>query len=346
MNSTSRLQYVHVNYPEPHLARMRQILAAHPQVKSLFGPTPSTFFIVVAVVAAQLGISLAMPSLPWWAVFVAGYTIGAIANHALFVLIHDCTHNLVFKTSRANSWLQIFANLPIIFPSAMSFRVYHIKHHLYQGDMTLDADLPRPFEAKLVGNSFLGKATWFLFFFVSQITRVPYLKSIRMFDRWIVTNWVIELSFLAALTYWAGPKAFGYLAISSIFSVGLHPLGARWIQEHYVVHEKQETYSYYGPLNTVALNVGYHNEHHDFMNVAWSRLPKVRAMAPEFYDTLYWHRSWSKLLWRFLSDPQLSLYSRVIREGRPAKVTAAAEPGLVLERRAQAESTSAAAPVN
>ena len=108
------------------------------------------------------------------------------------------------------------------------------------------------------------------------------------------------------------------LVASFFFSVGFHPVGARWVQEHYTLDSAQETYSYYGPLNLVALNVGYHNEHHDFPNIPWNRLPRLKALAPEFYDTLKSHRSWTRLWLQFLVNPQYNLFSRVERaqEGR------------------------------
>ena len=103
---------------------------------------------------------------------------------------------------------------------------------------------------------------------------------------------------------------------SFLFSIGLHPLGARWIQEHYLTSAPQETYSYYGKLNIVALNVGYHNEHHDLPSVPWNKLPHMKAMAPEWYDSLASHTSWAALLWRFLTDRDLSLFSRMLRRNR------------------------------
>jgi len=43
------------------------------------------------------------------------------------------------------------------------------------------------------------------------------------------------------------------------------------------------------------------------------RLPRVRALARDYYDSLHYHRSWTKLFLRFLFDPSVTLFSRVVR---------------------------------
>ena len=49
------------------------------------------------------------------------------------------------------------------------------------------------------------------------------------------------------------------------FPSGCIRSGARWVQEHFTLDPEQETFDYYGPLNVGSrLNIGYHNEHHDF----------------------------------------------------------------------------------
>jgi fatty acid desaturase len=48
-------------------------------------------------------------------------------------------------------------------------------------------------------------------------------------------------------------------------------------------------------------------------SIPWNNLPKLRAMAPEFYSNLKYHSSWSRLLFQFVFDRRYSLYSRVER---------------------------------
>jgi sphingolipid delta-4 desaturase len=325
--ATHPLEYSFSKEREPHLGRMKAILAKHPEVSKLTGPTPTTIVYLLGIVGMQLGLAVALgqTDAPWWLSLLLAYTIGAFANHALWVLIHEATHNLIFKKSSWNCWAAIIANFPIVFPSAISFRIYHIQHHLHQGDPRRDADLPLEAEARFVGQSFFRKALWLLIFPISQSFRVQYLEGIRFWSPWVVTNMVAQVALLVTMYALGGWTGLFYLTLCSFVSVGLHPVGARWIQEHYLVKAPQETYSYYGPLNTVAFNVGYHNEHHDFMGIAWSRLPKLKAIAPEFYETLHWHPSWSKLLWQFLTDRNLTLFSRMTRLPLKAGQKAAGE---------------------
>ena len=302
--------------PEPHIKRTKDIIKKYPQIKKLMGRNPYTFFYILGIVTIQIGISIVLKDQSWWLLLLAAYAIGAFANHALFVLIHECTHNMVFQSRIANLWAGILCDLPNVLPSSVQFRKYHLKHHAFQGHYDIDADIPSVWEAKLIGNSFVGKAVWLLFFPVFQLTRPPRLREIQFSSLWVWIDLVVVLLFDVALIYWFGLMPILYLASSFFFSVGLHPLGGRWIQEHYLVNQDQETYSYYGPLNKLSFNVGYHNEHHDFSYVPWNKLPEIKRMAPEYYDTLESHTSWSKLVWKFLTDKEMSLFSRTIRDNK------------------------------
>lgn len=302
--------------PEPHKARTKAILKAHPEVRTLIGRNPWSAAIVVGVVALQLFLAWSLRSAVWWAVPLVAYGVGAFANHAMYVMIHECAHNLVFKKRRWNMLLGLLADVPNVVPSSVSFRTYHLKHHAFQGVYELDADIPNRWEARLIGSWSVGKMLWLLFFPVFQITRPARLRELEFYNGWTLLNWAVVFAVDAAVIYFFGLQAFLYLVCSFFFSIGLHPLGARWIQEHYLTSPNQETYSYYGVLNWLACNVGYHNEHHDFPSIPWNRLPRLRAVAPEFYDSLHAHRSWTLLLLRWIFDQELSLFSRMLRTNR------------------------------
>lgn len=312
-----RTDFVFSSNPEPHRIRTKQILKQHPQIRKLIGKNKLSFYAILFLVSAQIGLSIALSHSLWLLVFLAAYLVGAFIDHALFVMIHECAHRLVFKKHAANKLAGILANVPQVFPSSVAFERYHIKHHSFQGVHELDADLPNRWEARLINNYFIGKVIWLLFYPFFQAFRISRLKEIKPFDKWMALNWIVQILFVAAIWYVFGAKAISFLTLSFFFSVGLHPLGARWIQEHYLLDEsQQETYSYYGVLNRFAFNVGYHNEHHDFPSVPWNKLPQIKKQAPDYYDTLRYHSSWAKLFVRFLFDKEISLFSRLVRKNR------------------------------
>jgi sphingolipid delta-4 desaturase len=295
----------------PPRLRVQRILAERPEIRQCMGRNPTTVLCIAALVALQLALAWAFANGPWWLLLITAYVVGASASHALFVLIHECTHKLVFRTKRWNLVAELFANLPLILPCAVSFDRTHLRHHAHLGSYPEDPDIPFDWEARLVGRSWWRKALWIITY---PLWLVP--RSMRTFghaglDRWVVANMAVQLAFNVAVWFALGPQAFFYLLASCWFSISLHPLGARWIQEHWMVARPQVTYSYYGPLNVVAFNMGYHNEHHDFPNVPWNRLPRVRRLGGPWYDGLVSHASWTALLVRFIFDPKFHLLGRM-----------------------------------
>lgn len=310
---------------EPHRSRRMAILKAHPEVTKLMGREPLTKYVVLGVVSLQILVAyLLRNTKPLSPVFcLCVYVIGASANHNLFLAIHEITHNLAFKGIKANKALAIFANLPIGIPYCAAFKRYHLEHHKYLGEDGIDTDLPTRLEL-LCLNNVLGKvffATFQIFFYA---LRPGFVRTQRL-TQWHILNLLVQVVFDYILIKTCGVRPFIYLLASSFFAGSLHPLAGHFIAEHYVWDGlDQETYSYYGPLNILAYNVGYHNEHHDFPSVPWTRLPALRALAPEFYDTIPSHPSWPMIIINFIRDPEVGIFARVKRpiKGKVAAHTA------------------------
>jgi len=287
---------------DPHPERRRRILAAHPSVSSLQGPEWRSKWICAALVASQTGVAVLSPSLPSPLYFAVAYLVGATLAQALFLAVHELSHDLFFRSSHANRLFAIFANLPAAVPFATSFRFYHLLHHRHQGVEGLDTDLPSALEVRLASWK-AGRAAWVALQIVAYALRPPLTLS-EPPSRMHALNWAAQACYDAALVAAFGWGPVRFLLLSVLLAGGLHPCAGHFLAEH-ALHDAapgQETYSYYGPLNGVTWNVGYHNEHHDFPRVAWSRLPLLRASAPEFYDSLSACPSWSGALLAYVSD--------------------------------------------
>lgn len=305
---------------EPHATRRRQILSSHPEVKSLFGHNPELKWQALCLVGVQLSAAYYTRLLPWPAVIVASYAFGGFLQHGLWSVIHECSHNQAFGYAKplANQILAMIANLPIGFPHAVAFKRYHMLHHRYQGNSKLDADVPTEFEARLFGTSIPGKFLFILlqpFFYYTRPLLVNPLPPTFL----ELVNVVLQLTFDYYLVSHWGWKPMVYLLGGFFLSMGLHPLAGHFIADHVQMTKGHETYSYYGWMNQLMWNEGYHNEHHDFPNVPNKRLSDLKEMVPEVYGKLPSYDSWPGVIWKFISDPNISLASRIRRHEEPGK---------------------------
>jgi len=74
-----------------------------------------------------------------------------------------------------------------------------------------------------------------------------------------------------------------------------------------------DTFSYYGPMNSILYNGGYHVEHHDFPRIPYRKLPVLRKMCAEYYDTIPHHMSYFEVMFRFIFNHP-GLYQRLKRK--------------------------------
>ena len=184
----------------------------------------------------------------------------------------------------------------------------------------MDSDVPAKWEARAVKNFAWRKLLWLLLLPVSYGLLHPLNVRARLpLDRWLALN--VTLCALA----WAGVLAFigwpgiAYLLLSTYFATGPHPAGAHVLQEHVAFDGGNGMASYYGPINLLSVNLGYHLEHHDMPGVSGWRLPRLRRTAPEFYDSHYRHGSRVVGLWKFVLDKRIALDSRPIRDLMPLR---------------------------
>ncbi|KAL8286914.1 hypothetical protein RQP46_003920 [Phenoliferia psychrophenolica] len=303
--------FLWVQSEELHKARRKAILQAHPEVKSLMGREPLTLPLVLFVSFTQMYLAYSLRHTPIFSApfLVTAYVIGGTLNQNTFLSIHDITHNLVFRSGKLNRLLAIWANLPIGLPFAMMFKKYHEEHHRFFGEDGYDTDLPTELELQLL-KSTAGKLFFLTFQIFFYALRPTIVRRIPI-TGWIILNALAQIAFDIAVVRTWGWHPLVYFLLSSFFAGSLHPLAGHFIAEHYLFDGfDQETWSYYGPLNVLVYNTGYHNEHHDFPSVPWTRLPAVKALAPEFYETIPSHSSWPGVLWRFLWDGRVGIWRR------------------------------------
>ncbi|KAL6037079.1 hypothetical protein STEG23_030194 [Scotinomys teguina] len=275
----SREEFEWVYTDQPHTDRRKEILAKYPEIKSLMKPDPNLIWIVTVMFLVQLASFYLVKDLDWkWLIFWC-YVFGSCLNHSMTLAIHEISHNFPFGHHKSmwNRWFGIFANLPLGVPYSISFKRYHMDHHRYLGADGIDVDIPTNFEGWFFCTTF-RKLVWVILQPLFYALR-PLLINPKPVTYLEIVNTVTQIIFDIMVYYVFGIKSLVYMLAASLLGLGLHPISGHFIAEHYMFLKGHETYSYYGPLNLLTFNVGYHNEHHDFPNVPGKDLPLVCMFA-------------------------------------------------------------------
>ena len=278
------------------------------------GPDPKLKYVVSAMVIFQIVSCYFISKMSiWWILFFA-YTLGGVINHSLTLAIHDISHNVIFGNyyPKANRLFSIWANLPVGVPMAIAFKKYHVEHHRFLGQEGLDTDIATKWEGMFFRNIPL-KVVWMILqpLFYTLRPTIIRPKSPSAME---ILNYIVQILFDVVLVYFCGFTGLFYFIGSTILTMGLHPMAGHFISEHYMFDRGYETYSYYGILNKLTFNIGYHMEHHDFPYIPGARLPDVKRIASEFYDPLPQHTSWVKVIWDFITRDDIGPYARVKRD--------------------------------
>jgi len=306
-----------------HQRRRKAIQEEFPEVLKLIGSDSRTQYYAYALVIIQASLAYMVKD-SFLAAITLGFTLSPYMDFAVLTLIHEVSHSLVFSYPLYDRLLGIFTNVVFMAPVSEVFRQHHNMHHSYLGDVHKDVDVPGKREMKAIGNSPILKTLWLILSVfilpIRSMKKLPVHWSMMM-----VLNWVVCLSFTFFVLYTSKP-AFVYLILGMVLSQSMHPANARQVQRHIKVyssendgkkddadtplHERKlNTFSYYGGLNFLTLNVGFHVEHHDFGNVAWTRLPELRRIAGEKWypsNNAYKSRGFREIF-AFISNPKISL---------------------------------------
>uniref|UniRef100_A0A915D4Q2 Sphingolipid delta4-desaturase N-terminal domain-containing protein n=1 Tax=Ditylenchus dipsaci TaxID=166011 RepID=A0A915D4Q2_9BILA len=205
-NNVSSPDFVWTYTEQPHASRRSQIISKYPEIKKLFGIDYSLKYVVLCSVIAQIITAYLLRESDWLLVLLQAYFYGGLVNHALTLAIHDISHNTAFGNNAPmkNRFFGMIANLPIGIPISISFKKYHIEHHRYLGEHTLDTDVPTQFEAN---------------FFTSPARKATHNLQEVPSDLEII-NLVVQLLFDWAIWYYFGIKSLVYLISGTLLAMG------------------------------------------------------------------------------------------------------------------------------
>ena len=148
VNDGTRENFIYSKDREPHVVRAKEILSKYPEIRDLYGPDWRPAPIALLLVIGQLAIAYYQNTWSLGFMMLVAWIYGGAASHALSLMTHELSHNLLFKSPKANELFGIVCNIGMGVPSSTMFKRYHMEHHMFQGDAEKDVDVPTEWEGR------------------------------------------------------------------------------------------------------------------------------------------------------------------------------------------------------
>jgi sphingolipid delta-4 desaturase len=317
-----------------HNELRRDVIRKNPAVRALSGTNPWSALAIPLLLGLHWGMAWLVSGGNLLVCFLAAFLFGQVIIHAAGALLHETCHRLIFRGDRSK--LAFDLGLEMIlgsFSKQLTYQHEHVSsHHPYLGNYERDYEHEDicSFNArrKITAASpttqrILTLATLFLhlmpFGFLISDEVMP--RIYRRFAGLTVKDksrrinstqptpaqrrLFIAVSLLANILLLWLFGIWGWLYHNWSLSLFLGKFGitnlGQSLSEHDGDDDVNPTYSDYRFTNLLFFNTGYHNEHHTFPNIPWSRLPALRALAPDVFNREN-PRSYFGLWWRHVSE--------------------------------------------
>ena len=299
-----------------HQAMARTLLRRHPQARALAGPDWRSGLAIPVLLALHWGMAWAVSGASLWAVFLAAFFFGQLVLHAAGALVHETAHRLIFRGPGAKLVCDLGLELILgSFSRQLTYQHEHVtSHHRYLGDYERDYEhedvcalLARrsyaarhPRRQRAVTLAILALHLLPFGFLVSELAVPRFYRSVTGREPKDARRRIpatqparreramfVAVSIGANVFLWTALGPWAWLYHNWALSIFLGKCGVtnlgQSLSEHEGVPAEHPTRSTYGPINWLLFNTGYHNEHHTLVSVPWTRLPALKAMAPELF---------------------------------------------------------------
>jgi sphingolipid delta-4 desaturase len=299
-----------------HIEMRVAILKAHPEAAQLAGPDWRGLIGALAILALYWTSAWVVGRTNILIVFLTAFFFGQLVLHSAGSLIHETAHRLVFRGRRAKLAFDLLLEIiTTSFGKQLTYQHEHVSsHHPHLGNYERDyehEDLCRFLARRSYRAKHAKWQSWLtaaelvvqalpLGFMIANRIFVPFYrrqsgratkdrqrhigatKPPKREMRLFIAVSILTNIFLFAAFGWLGWLYHIWSLSLFLGKAGITNLGQS-LAEHPGDDEMAPTRSTYGILNLILFNTGYHNEHHTFPNVAWTRLPKLKRLAPELF---------------------------------------------------------------